>query len=91
MMSFDASAFGKTTETSMQSGILWGTAFMVDGMIDRISAETGWREICVIATGGLAGLLHRKSKRIRFVEPFLTLEGMRIIYDKMKGENKQGG
>ena len=88
---FPESTIGKTTETSMQSGILWGTAAMVDGMIERIAAETGCFDIRVVATGGLAGLLYGKSKRIRFVEPFLTLEGMRIIYHKMKGENHQGG
>lgn len=73
---------GKTTETSMQSGIMWGTVALVDGMVDRIVGEMGWKTFQVVATGGAASLLAEKSERIQTVEPFLTLEGMRLIYQR---------
>jgi type III pantothenate kinase len=88
---FPESVIGKDTETSMQSGILWGTVSMVDGMISRIIADNGWTNVRVVATGGLAGIIHGKSQRIQFLEPFLTLEGMRLIYQRIASTSKQGG
>lgn len=88
---FPKFVIGKTTESSMQSGILWGTVVLIDGLIDRIIEETGWTGLRVAATGGLAGLMQGKSKRIQFIEPFLTLEGMKIIYQRVKHRSKQGG
>jgi type III pantothenate kinase len=64
---------------------------MIDCMIDRIAAETGWKGIRVVATGGLSRLLEEKTKRIQFIEPFLTLEGMRLIYHRVMDVPKQGG
>jgi type III pantothenate kinase len=64
---------------------------MVDGLIDRIALEEGWKDARVIGTGGLAGLVQSQSKRIHRVEPFLTLEGMRIIFEKTTHLKKQGG
>jgi type III pantothenate kinase len=90
-LAFPPSVIGKNTETSMQSGILWGTVAMADGMIERIMNETGWKSARVVGTGGLAGIIQEKSKRIERVEPFLTLEGMRIIYHRVVKTKKQGG
>ena len=79
---FPPSVVGKTTETSIQSGIMWGTVSLVDGMIERIADEMGWKTFQVVATGGAAPLVVARSSKVRTVEPFLTLEGMRIIYER---------
>jgi type III pantothenate kinase len=74
------SVIGKTTTGAMQSGLLYGTAGLVDSMVERIRKELGPAR--VVATGGLAGLVSNESAAIERVEPFLTLEGLRIIYEK---------
>ena len=74
------SVIGKTTTGALQSGLLYGTAGMVDSMVERIRAELGPAH--VVATGGLAGRVSAESSTIERVEPFLTLEGLRIIYEK---------
>ena len=80
-LDFPESVVGKTTEASMQSGILWGTLAMVDGMVRYIKAELGISEMAVVATGGIAKIFHDKSNEIEHIEPYLTLEGMRLIYN----------
>ena len=79
---FPDSVVGRTTEESLQSGIMWGTLTLVDGMIDRIAREMDWDTVQVIATGGMAASVVEKSERIERVEPFLTLEGMRLIFHR---------
>ena len=79
---FPPSTVGRTTEESMQSGIMYGTVALVDGMVDRIVQEMNWDVARVIATGGIATMVVEQSERIEFVEPFLTLEGMKIIYQR---------
>jgi type III pantothenate kinase len=74
-------AIGKTTTTSLQSGLLFGYAGVVDAMVERIRAELG-QEARVVATGGLAHRVADETKSIERVEPFLTLEGLRIIFEK---------
>ncbi|MFH1102846.1 MAG: type III pantothenate kinase [Pseudomonadota bacterium] len=69
---------GKDTITSIQSGIIYGYAGLVDGMVRRIRDEMN-EKVKVIATGGLAHLIHHVSETIESVEPTLTLEGLRII------------
>jgi type III pantothenate kinase len=69
---------GKDTSSSIQAGIIFGYAGLVDGMVDRIRREMRCK-VKVIATGGLATLLARVSHTIDAVEPNLTLEGLRII------------
>ncbi len=73
---------GNTTETSIQSGLMWGTVMLVDGLIQKTIDENHWMDTKVIATGGLATVFMQKSKLIKSAEPFLTLEGMRLIYKK---------
>lgn len=70
---------GKDTITSMQSGIIYGFAGQVDGIVRRMAQELESPPL-VVATGGMAGLLAEESETINRVSPFLTLEGLRLIY-----------
>lgn len=71
----------RNTIASMQSGIIFGFVGQVDEICRRMQEELG-TQACVVATGGLANLIARESKTIKVVEPFLTLEGLRIIYNR---------
>jgi len=75
------SVIGKTTTAALQSGLLFGYAGVVDSMVDRIRGELG-DDARVVATGGLAGRVANESRVIEKVEPFLTLDGLRIIFEK---------
>ena len=75
------SVIGKTTTEAVQSGMLFGYAGMVDAMVTRIRGELG-AAARVIATGGLAGRIAGESATIERVEPFLTLEGLRLLFEK---------
>ena len=72
------SAIGQDTVTSMQSGLVFGYAGLVDELVRRIQQELG-RECFVLATGGLAGLIAPESRTIREVRPNLTLEGLALL------------
>ncbi len=74
---------GTDTITSIQSGIIYGYAAMVDGMVNRISAEMKTPPK-VIATGGLAPLMQNVANTIEAVEPDLTLIGLKIIADYLE-------
>lgn len=74
---------GKDTSGSIQSGIIFGYAGLVDGMVQRMKSEMGV-EVKVVATGGLAGLMYRVSHTIEAVESLLTLDGLRIIAEEME-------
>ena len=74
------SVIAKDTVSSMNAGIIFGYAGLVDGIVRRIKEEMK-PEPKVIATGGLAELLSQVSDTIEVVDPLLTLEGLRIIYD----------
>lgn len=77
------SVIGKNTVEALQSGALYGFAGQVDGIIERIIAEIG-PVTAVVATGGLAPLVVKESKTITHHEPDLTLEGLRLVFDKNK-------
>ena len=74
------SVIGRSTVESIQSGVLYGYAAQVDGMVERIRKEIG--EARVIATGGLAGLIAPRTNHVNHVEPWLTLHGLRIVHER---------
>lgn len=77
------SVIGRNTVHSMQAGIIFGYAGQVDGIVDRITNELG-AEPTVIATGGMAELIASESRTIDTTNPLLTLEGLRLIYNRNK-------
>lgn len=74
-------AIGRNTQHSVQSGIVFGYVGLVDGLVDRIRAEID-APCRVLATGGLALLIASESRTIEEVCPDLTLEGLRILYER---------
>jgi type III pantothenate kinase len=72
---------GKNTVSAMQSGILYGYVGQVEGIVKRMKA-TGNSNPLVIATGGLAQLISKESDIIDVVDPFLTLKGLKLIYER---------
>jgi type III pantothenate kinase len=75
---------GKNTVEAIQSGSVYGFAAQVDGLCARFQEELG-QEATVVATGGLAGLIAPLTQRIDHHEPWLTLYGLRIIYERNVG------
>jgi len=76
---------GKNTTDCMKSGILYGNACCIDGMIDRISEELGEEDIKVVATGGLSKVVVPECKHDIILDNALLLKGLQIIYKKNKG------
>ena len=74
------SAIGRNTTHAMQSGLVFGYVGLVEGMVARFKAELGLGTK-VIATGGLAELISKETAVIQIVAPWLTLDGLRIIYE----------
>ncbi|MBW8895465.1 MAG: type III pantothenate kinase [Acidobacteria bacterium] len=79
------SVIGRTTVTSMQSGLFFGYVAMVDGIVRRMRAELegGDRAACV-ATGGMADIIAGETTVIERVDPDLTLQGLRLIWERNK-------
>ena len=71
---------GKSTVESIQSGAVYGFSGQVDALVDRFQAELG--EGAVVATGGLAELMAQYSRTIQHHEPWLTLHGLRIVFER---------
>lgn len=78
------SVIGTTTESSMQAGVIYGFVGQVDEVVGRFQKKLGGRAK-VIATGGLAELIASESRTIEVVNLLLTLEGLRLIYERNSG------
>jgi type III pantothenate kinase len=74
------SIIGHNTVHAMQSGMLFGYVSMVEGMVERFRKELG-PEMKVIATGGLSSVVAQETDVIQIIAPWLTLEGLRILWD----------
>lgn len=74
------SVIGRNTVHAMQSGLLFGYVSMVEGMVSRFRAELG-NDMKVVATGGLAEVVAHETKVIDIIAPWLTLEGLRLIWE----------
>ena len=79
-LSTPPSVIGQNTPHSMQSGLIYGYVGLVEGMVTRFRAELG-PDMKVIATGGLTEIIARETRMIDIVAPWLTLDGLRIIWD----------
>ncbi len=79
-----AQVIGKNTIASMQAGIVFGYAALVDGLVGRLRACLDY-PVRVLATGGLAPLIAEDAKTIDEVMPHLTLDGLRILYERNRG------
>ncbi|MBI4482995.1 MAG: type III pantothenate kinase [Acidobacteria bacterium] len=73
---------GQTTVHSIQSGLYYGYLSLLEGILRRMKREL--KDPRVIATGGLAELMARDARDIHTVDPFLTLEGLRILYHRLR-------
>ncbi|HEX2032397.1 MAG TPA: type III pantothenate kinase [Actinomycetota bacterium] len=74
------SVIGRNTVEALQSGLVYGHAAMIDGLVERMAKELG--NPTVVMTGGLAGIVFPECRTIDHHEPWLTLEGLRVIFDK---------
>jgi type III pantothenate kinase len=71
---------GRSTVESIQSGVIHGYGSMVDGLVERIEGEIG--DATVVATGSMAELMAGYARTIEHVEPWLTLMGLRLVFEK---------
>jgi len=80
---FPDQVIGRSTESSMQSGLLFGAVELIDGLMERINQEMG-QEVKPVATGGLGRVIIHELRRVSEYDAFLTLDGMRMIYERVK-------
>jgi len=76
-----AKVVGRNTVSSMQSGLIFGYAGLVDSIVERMRHELEF-EVKVVATGGLAGLIAKESRSIEETDDMLTLRGLRILFER---------
>ena len=83
-LQYPKSLIGKTTVDCMRSGIVYGTAGMLDGIIDRIREEFPGQEVSVVATGGNAPVIVKYTRNHIVYDKYLLMEGLWAIYQKNK-------
>lgn len=79
------SVIGRDTASSIQSGLVYGYAGLVDEIVRRLEQELGHSSL-VVATGGLSAIIAPESRTIREVRPLLTLDGLELLYRRSRGE-----
>lgn len=84
-LSLPSSLVGKNTADGIRSGIINGNGAMVDELVRRISAELGWKDAEVIATGGLSKLIRHAARSIKAIDTQLTLKGLYYIWKLKNG------
>ena len=80
------SILAKTTITSMQAGLVYGTIGQTEYIIDKFREESGLSDMKVVATGGLGRIISEGTKKIDVYDPELTLQGTRLIYELTKAQ-----
>ena len=82
-LSIPSQVINKNTVSSMQAGIMYGFVGQMEYIVKKMKEQFG-KDAIVIGTGGFANTMSQASDCIDYVEPFLTLEGLRILYEKNK-------
>jgi type III pantothenate kinase len=76
---------GRNTQHAMQSGLIYGYASLIEGLVQRLREELALKEVSIIATGGLINLITPHVDVIQYVEPWLTLTGLQLISKRVHG------
>lgn len=76
------SVIGKTTAASLRSGVIYGFAGLVDGIVNRMKKELGDGQVAMLATGGFAEMVVPHSETLSRVDPLLTLKGLKLVYER---------
>ena len=83
------SVLAKETISSMQAGLVYGQIGQTEYIVKRTKQETGIKDLKVVATGGLGTIIANETDCIDVYDPTLTLQGLRIIFDKQNhGKNR---
>lgn len=77
-----ASILSQETVSSMQAGLVYGQIGQTEYIIDKVREESGFTDMKVVATGGLGSIISDETKKIDVYDKFLTLDGLRILYEK---------
>ncbi len=80
---------GRSTVTNLQAGLLYGYVGQVEYIVGRMKEEMGEQQVPVVATGGFSHLIAQETKIIDHIDGLLTLKGIRMVYDKNFGPNRE--